>query len=66
MAETVGSKAPIATLGTKHLLLHSRDHSVSDGLQYTKVWNSVMLNSKDTINAALGTLQKQPVLFPKL
>lgn len=31
-------KSPIAVLGTKHLLNYSRDHSVEEGLEYTKIW----------------------------
>lgn len=37
-AVVVVAKSPIATLGTKHLLNYSRDHTVDEGLQYTKVW----------------------------
>ncbi|KAG8981483.1 hypothetical protein FRB93_008663 [Tulasnella sp. JGI-2019a] len=44
-AKLIASKSPIATLGTKHLLLHARDHTVRDNLEYTATWNSLMLQS---------------------
>ncbi|CAG8467855.1 9069_t:CDS:2 [Diversispora eburnea] len=47
-ATIIASKSPIATLGTKHLLNYSRDHSTRESLEYTAIWNGSMLN---TINA---------------
>lgn len=40
------AKSPIAVLGTKHLLNYSRDHTTAEGLHYTAIWNSAMLQSK--------------------
>lgn len=40
LAALISSRSPVATLGTKHLLIHARDHTVQDGLDYTKLWNS--------------------------
>ncbi|OBZ79633.1 Delta(3,5)-Delta(2,4)-dienoyl-CoA isomerase, mitochondrial [Grifola frondosa] len=45
-AKLIASKSPVAVVGTKHLLLHSRDHSVRENLEYTATWNSVMLQTK--------------------
>ncbi|KAI9592509.1 ClpP/crotonase-like domain-containing protein [Syncephalis fuscata] len=45
LANTIASKSPIATLGTKHLLNYSRDHTVDEGLAYTVTWNAAMLQS---------------------
>jgi delta(3,5)-delta(2,4)-dienoyl-CoA isomerase len=36
-AKVIASKSPIATLGTKHLLNYSREHTVQEGLDYCKV-----------------------------
>lgn len=47
LAAVIASKSPIATLGTKHLLNYSRDHTVQEGLNYTTVWNMSMLQSED-------------------
>lgn len=32
------AKSPVATLGTKHLLNYSQDHTVQEGLDYTTIW----------------------------
>ncbi|KZT68475.1 ClpP/crotonase [Daedalea quercina L-15889] len=46
-ARTIATKSPIAVLGTKHLLLHARDHTVQENLDYTATWNGVMLQTAD-------------------
>ena len=38
------AKSPIATLGTKHIMNYSREHTVAEGLAYTTVWNMVSLS----------------------
>ena len=65
-AALIASKAPLSTLGTKHILNHARDHSVADGLQYVGLWNSVMINSSDTLAAASSAISKKKTIFPKL
>lgn len=47
MAKVVASKAPVALRGTKELLLHARDHTVQQGLDYTALWSASMLQSED-------------------
>ncbi|KIK79305.1 hypothetical protein PAXRUDRAFT_834179 [Paxillus rubicundulus Ve08.2h10] len=47
LAKEIASKSPIAVSGTKHLLLHSRDHGVPENLEYTATWNSAMLQTSD-------------------
>ncbi|MEO6685243.1 MAG: crotonase/enoyl-CoA hydratase family protein [Dyadobacter sp.] len=47
IAATIASKSPVSIRGTKHILNHSRDHSVADGLQYIATWNAAMLISED-------------------
>lgn len=37
----------MAVLGTKHLLNYSMNHTVDEGLLYTKVWNMAMLQADD-------------------
>ena len=47
IARTIASKAPLAVRGTKEMVLYSRDHSVSDGLNYIATWNSGMMSQVD-------------------
>ncbi|KAI9630601.1 hypothetical protein KEM48_013755 [Puccinia striiformis f. sp. tritici PST-130] len=68
LANQIASKSPIATLGTKHLLNYSIDHSVSEGLNYTALWSANALQAndvRDSISAALSSsshnLHSKPV-----
>lgn len=47
IAASIAAKSPVSIRGTKHILNHSRDHSVADGLQYMATWNAAMLLSED-------------------
>ncbi|KAF9558137.1 Delta2-dienoyl-CoA-isomerase [Agrocybe pediades] len=56
LAEVIASKSPVAAVGVKELLRHSRDNSVADNLAYTAMWNGVALRTRDMediINAKL-------------
>jgi delta(3,5)-delta(2,4)-dienoyl-CoA isomerase len=45
LAEFIARKSPVAVTSTKQLLIHSRDHSVPANLEYTSIWNGVMLHT---------------------
>jgi enoyl-CoA hydratase len=47
IAAMIASKSPLSIRGTKHIMLHTRDHSVTDGLNYMATWNAAMLISAD-------------------
>jgi enoyl-CoA hydratase len=47
LAKTIASKSPVSVRGVKHILNHSRDCSVADGLAYVATWNAAMLISED-------------------
>jgi enoyl-CoA hydratase/carnithine racemase len=47
IARDIASKAPLAIRGTKEMLLYSRDHSVSEGLNYIATWNAGMMSQAD-------------------
>ena len=66
LAKLIASKSPVAVLGTKHLLNHARDHSVREGLEYTQLWNSVMLNTRDVVESATAIFSKATPKFAKL
>ncbi|THU98967.1 Delta2-dienoyl-CoA-isomerase [Dendrothele bispora CBS 962.96] len=47
LAKKIASKSPVAVSGTKKLISHARDHSVEENLDYTVIWNSATLQTKD-------------------
>ncbi|KDE03372.1 hypothetical protein MVLG_06134 [Microbotryum lychnidis-dioicae p1A1 Lamole] len=65
-AKVIASKSPIATLGTKHLLTYSRDHTTQEGLEYTRIWNMSMLQAQDLPDAFAAFATKKPAKFGKL
>ncbi|GAB2789536.1 crotonase/enoyl-CoA hydratase family protein [Rhabdobacter roseus] len=64
LARTIAAKSPLAIRGTKHILNHSRDHSVADGLAYMATWNAAMLLSDDLKEAFQAKLQKRTPIYP--
>ncbi|KAI0762292.1 ClpP/crotonase [Fomes fomentarius] len=65
-AKLIAEKSPIAVLGTKHLLQHARDHSVRENLEYTAVWNGVMVQTQDIPDAVKAFYNKQKPNFGPL
>lgn len=65
-ASLIASKSPVATMGTKHLINYSRDHTIIEGLNYTAAWNSAFLQTKDVKDAMLSGLEKRKPTFSKL
>ncbi|THH11318.1 hypothetical protein EW145_g744 [Phellinidium pouzarii] len=45
-AQLISQKSPIAITGTKHLLMHARDHSVAENLAYTALWNAAAVQTE--------------------
>ncbi|RAL03118.1 enoyl-CoA hydratase/isomerase family protein [Aspergillus ibericus CBS 121593] len=66
LAGLIATKSPVAVQGTKELLNYSRDHTVQEGLRYTTVWNSAMLQTKDVSAALLSGIQRRKPTFEKL
>ncbi|GAA5835988.1 hypothetical protein JCM11251_006620 [Rhodosporidiobolus azoricus] len=66
VAAVIAAKSPIATLSTKHLLNHARDHSVKEGLEYTQAWNMGMIQSADIPAAFAAFTTKRPARFAEL
>jgi len=65
-ASLIAQKSPLAVVGTKHLMLHSRDHSVQENLEYTATWNGAMLLGPDSQLSMQATKFKKPANFPPL
>ncbi|KAI6121293.1 ClpP/crotonase-like domain-containing protein [Pisolithus sp. B1] len=58
LAEEVARKSPVAVTGTKHLLMHARNHSVGENLEYTATWNAAMLQTEDILKAVRSARSK--------
>ena len=66
LATTIASKSPVAVLGTMEIINYSRDHTITEGLNYTAVWNAAMLQTQDVKDAMLSGIQKRKPKFSKL
>jgi enoyl-CoA hydratase len=63
LATMIAQKSPLSIRGTKHILLHTRDHSVADGLNYMATWNAAMLLSNDLQEAFTAKMMKREASF---
>ncbi|KAI5083820.1 hypothetical protein GOP47_0003563 [Adiantum capillus-veneris] len=66
LARNIAAKSPLAVIGTKRVLVKSRDLSVMDGLDYVATWNSGMLVSNDLKEAIQAQMEKRQPTFSKL
>ncbi|XP_038996757.1 delta(3,5)-Delta(2,4)-dienoyl-CoA isomerase, peroxisomal-like isoform X1 [Hibiscus syriacus] len=66
IAEGIGEKPPLAVVGTKAVLIRSRDVSVEQGLDYVATWNSSMLLSDDLNQAISAYTHKRKPTYAKL
>lgn len=67
LARDIASKSPVAVSGTKRLLLHARDHSVAENLEYTATWNSAALQAMDlqqSVKAGMAKSKESPKFLP--
>lgn len=60
LAKDIASKSPVAVFGSKHLLTHSRDHTVAENLQYTSAWNGAALMTED-ISESLRAMKSKDI-----
>ena len=63
IAQTIAAKSPLSIRGIKEMLNYSRDHSVSDGLNFIATWNAAMLMSEDLQAAMAASMSKQTPQF---
>ncbi|CAK9324857.1 unnamed protein product [Citrullus colocynthis] len=66
LAQEIASKSPLAVVGTKAVLLRSRDLNVEQGLDYVATWNSGTLLSDDLKEAISAQTNKRNPTFSKL
>ena len=63
IAATIAAKSPVVVRGTKQMLLYTRDHSVSESLEYMAIWNAAMLISNDLMEAFQSSIERRPPVF---
>ena len=63
LAMQISKKPPLVLRGVKEILLHARDNSVAEGLNYVATWNSAMLLSSDLEESFLAMLQNRSPEF---
>lgn len=66
IARDIAAKSPLAVIGTKAVLLNSRDLSVDKGLDYVATWNAAMLSSTDVQEVFAAQVEKRKPMFSKL
>lgn len=69
MAGEIAGRSPVAVQGTKINLVYSRDHSVTEGLDYMATWNMSMLQTQDVMKSAQAAMEKKSpktIAFSKL
>lgn len=55
VAKLIAANSPVAVVGTKRVLLHSRDSTVDENLEYVAAWNASALQTvvRDVLCALL-------------
>ncbi|KAI3452556.1 hypothetical protein Pfo_009220 [Paulownia fortunei] len=66
IAEGIAARSPLAVVGTKRVLIQSRDLTLDQGLDYVATWNSGVLVSDDLTEAISAQRQKRKPLYAKL
>lgn len=66
LATEISSKSPVAVSASKLSIVHSRDHTVQEGLNHIALLNSVMLQTDDMAKAAMAAMSKEKAVYPKL
>ena len=66
LAKEIASKSPVAIYGLKAVMNYSRDHTVSESLEYNALWSGAMLSQKDMAEAMTANIEKREASFNKL
>ena len=66
MANEIAKKSPIAIYGLKALMNYSRDHTISDSLEFNALWTGAMLSQKDMEEAIKAFVEKRDATFGKM
>lgn len=63
IAQNIASKSPLAIRGLKEVMNFSRDHSVTDGLNFVATWNAALLLSGDLNECITAQREKRMPRF---
>ena len=66
VAGQIATKSPAAVWGSKRSINYSRDHSVSDGLEFIANWDAAMFDTDDMGEAFGARSEKRTPDFPDL
>ncbi|AEP28723.1 crotonase/enoyl-CoA hydratase family protein [Brumicola nitratireducens] len=66
IAKMIAGHSPMAVAGCKEMINYTRDHSVSDSLNYIATWQSGMLQMPDVMEAMNAGQQKRKPVFENL
>jgi enoyl-CoA hydratase len=66
IAKRIASNSPVAVAGTKHQLNYTRDHSVTDSLDYMATWQSGMFQMPDIEEAMTAAMEKRQAIYEDL
>ena len=66
IAAQIAGQSPLAIVGSKEMLNHSRDNSVAAGLDYIAAWNAGMLSLPDVMKGAVAALSRGTAEFDDL
>ena len=66
LAKEIAAKSPVAIYGLKAVMNYSRDHSVSESLEYNALWSGAMLSQKDMTEAMTANIEKREASFNDL
>ena len=66
IAASIATKAPLAVYGCKRMILHARDHSVADTLDYVALWNASFFQQQEVTEAMTAMAEKRPGDFAAL
>jgi len=62
-AKLIASKSPISIRGTKEMIVFTRDHTVTEGLNYIATWNAAMLQSDDIKETMVAKAEDRDPVF---
>ena len=66
LAAEIASKSPVAIYGLKAVMNYSRDHNVSDSLEFNALWSGAMLSQTDMAEAMTAQMEKRDANFDKM